>query len=167
MEFKARPEDVGGMAWVASFFKWTGIVLATLLVLTVAVVAWGYYDVYPREIERLREDGMWQAYDQSHTCSASTCSTTPTTETFYVHGNAKSVYLSVSGSQGSTSGALRITVATPSGENKYDRTFTGPSGQAFSDDARLAPAVGDWKVTYTYAAFSGTYSVHVATQGHP
>lgn len=155
------------MAWVATFFKWTGIVLASLIILTVAVAAWGYYDVYPREIEREREDGNWQAYYNSHACSATTCTATPVTETFFIHGNAKTVNLHLAGAQGSASGGLRITLTSPAGEAKYDRTFTGPAGQAFNDQATLAPVVGDWTVTYTYAAFYGSSMVRVTTIGRP
>lgn len=90
---------------------------------------------------------------------------------FFVHGNAREVRFDLSVmpwpdtlTDPGNLGTVRIQVTDPSGDVRFDRTFTGNEGQEASNIA-WQPEQGDWSISYDYTLWRGAVDVEVWTVG--
>ncbi|HLE96923.1 MAG TPA: hypothetical protein VI997_06080 [Candidatus Thermoplasmatota archaeon] len=150
--------------------KWTGIAIGCVVVLALALGVWAWYEVVPVAEDRVREWSPYPVFEHAEECaSIAACSATPTTQSFYVHGDAKDVRMWVSGDHASsgTAGSVQLTVRDPGENTKYDRTFSATQGGHIRDEVVWDLREGEWTVTWKYTAFVGEFEVEIATTGLP
>lgn len=139
--------------------KWFAVAVSALLVLTVALGVWGFYEVRP-VIEALVEQSL-PAYEHLKSCAPSPCDGNVTGDPFFVANDTKSVRLVIRSTTGPPppggmdAGSVRVVVADAAGTIVLDRTFTAQDGI----ETRLAPSEGNWTVSYDYRGFQG--DIHV------
>lgn len=145
--------------------KWTGISLAFLLVVSLVVGAWAYYEVKPI----VEKNAPYPVYGYDQRCTATTCSTAPVQQRFDVYAGAREVRMDLGVTFEAPAGSVRITITDPNGKAVYDRTFTASiqGSSSTSEDARWAPHTGQWSVTYSYTGFQGTIHLDIYGIGLP
>lgn len=162
-----------------TFLKWTAVALAILLVISLGVGAWAYYEVKPYIPAII--DSSDPVYEYRETCSATPCNGLLPADTFYVRPEAQTVEFDLdvyrvrlSESQmenmSATNGTVRVVVLDPAGNSRYDRTFelaaassseyrSGSSAGSSHQQTSWAAAPGNWTVSYEFTDFVGTISV--------
>lgn len=144
------------------FLKWTAVALSVLLVLGIGLGVWAFYEVRP-VVETLVEQSQ-PAYEYQESCPATPCNGELPPQAFYVSPDAKQVRISLEAYHWDdlpANGTARVVVTDPLGEVRLDRTFLVSTRTHVSQEARWAPAEGNWTVAYTFTEFRG--SLHVRT----
>jgi subtilisin-like proprotein convertase family protein len=68
----------------------------------------------------------------------------------------------------SASGSVQIVVRDPSGDIRYDRTFSGgTSAQTVRDQPSWTPEEGDWTLTRAYTVTRGVVGITIWGEGLP
>lgn len=161
-----------------TFLKWTAVALAVLLVISLGVGAWAYYEMKPYIPALI--DSNDPVYEYYEICSATPCNGAAPADTFYIHPEAQSVRFDLDvhpvrvsderADNMSTNGTVRIVVADPDGGVRYNRTFElaplrasehryASSGGASYQEMSWAAVPGNWTVSYEFHDFVGSVSM--------
>lgn len=161
--------------------KWIAVAIGVLLVISLGVGAWAYYEVKPHLAEIIESTEPVYRYYES--CPDVPCSGASDADIFYVAPDARYVRFDLDVYRGHVhldegetreipNGTLRIVVLDPEGAARYDRTFNatpsvsggsygaggGWSGLA-DQELSWAPMAGNWSVQYTFHDFLGSIGV--------
>lgn len=148
------------MGWVGKLFIGVGVALAFLLVFG-AVVAFTAYDQSKPYIER---EYPTQLFRDERTCSP--CNDVTVVQSFQVESGMREVQGDFSFALEAAGGTARLTIVDPSGDIRYERTFTaGASGQTQTDSPAWSAETGEWKLTRTYAGLRGVAALYVTGVG--
>ncbi|HET6404676.1 MAG TPA: hypothetical protein VFH78_08515 [Candidatus Thermoplasmatota archaeon] len=151
--------------------KWTAVALGILLAISLGVGAWAYYEVKPYIPSIIESSDPVYTYYES--CVGTPCQGALPADTFYVRPEAQTVRFDLdvrpvrlSEEQAAAvpaNGSVRVVVADPSGEVRFDRTYElSPmvEGSAAGGRARQllswSAVEGNWTVAYTFTDFVGT-----------
>ncbi len=108
-------------------------------------------------------------FDHERTCT-SPCNGALDSQSFFIHNNAREVRFEFwispdpDNEVAAQLASLHITVTDPSGDVRFDRTFTGTEGHQHSH-ITWSPEAGDWSIEYEYQNWEGSLDTEVWTVG--
>lgn len=155
-----------------TFLKWTAVALGILLVLSIGVGAWAYYEVKPYIPDLIESSEPAYSYYQG--CVEGTpCNGAPPADSFYVRPDAHTVRFDLNvwgpdsyrGCDGCNeeapagNGTLHVVVADQLGATLYDRTFDLANQSSLHHETSWAATEGNWTIAYTFDNFVGTIDV--------
>lgn len=145
------------------FVKWLAIALAVMLVLTVGVGVWAFYEIKPL----VEKNAPVPVFERHDACSAA-CNHSVDALTFYVHPEAREVRfdLDVSHAKNST-GVVVVRVQDPNGTLVFDEAFPANGTSHASVHQTWGPQAGDWRVSLEYVSFRGYVDAEAWTVGLP
>jgi hypothetical protein len=149
-----------------TILKWTAVALAVLLVTSLGVGAWAYYEVKPYIPSIIEQsEPSYQYYEK---CADTPCSGAPPADVFYVSTDARSVRFDVNvysvhktgdRDRHYGNGTLQVSVVDPTGVKLFDRTFNNSEGASAHQEMRWAAVEGNWTVAVAYDGFIGAVDV--------
>jgi hypothetical protein len=139
--------------------KWFAIAVSVLLVIAIGVGIWAFYEVRP--VVATLVDQAQPAYEYHESCEGTPCSGGVPGERFFVSPDARQVRFALEvwspwDDDVNASGSVHVVVKDPSGNATFDRVITMGNGTRVSEEARWAPAAGNWTVSIEYDAFRGS-----------
>lgn len=155
------------MGGPARFFAGFGIAAAFALVFGYVAVVTAYEQVKPA-IEREYPTQLYEREDECRT----PCGSVQASDGFAVAAGINEVHFVVYAVLDDTSGPARVTVVDPSGDIRYDRTFTpqpmpARATKATQDAVTWSGEQGDWTLARTYAGTAGVLQFEVWGEGLP
>lgn len=150
-----------------TFLKWTAVALGILLVISLGVGAWAYYEVKPYIPAMIESsDPVYEYYER---CAATPCNGVLPADTFYVRPSAQTVKFqlsvySVHPQDGDDdrhvgNGTLRLVVSDAEGVARLDRVLNLTNEGYLHHEVSWASAEGNWTVAYEYTDFVGAIDV--------
>lgn len=154
------------------FLKWTAVALAILLVTSLGVGAWAYYEIKPY-IPSIIESSE-PAYSSYERCAATPCHGGPPADSFYVRAGTETLRFDLdlyavhpADERAAThvgNGTVRIVVTDPTGAARFDRAFNMTEGSSLHQEWSWAATEGNWTLAYTFDGFVGALDVEVYTR---
>ena len=149
-----------------TFLKWTAVALAVLLVISLGVGAWAYYEIKPYIPGMIESsDPVYQYFER---CTETPCSGAPPPDTFFVRPTAQtvrfdinvySVHLDEDWEKHVANGTMRVVVTDPAGASAFDRTFNVTDEGSFRYETSWAAQPGNWSIAYEFTDFVGAIDV--------
>lgn len=142
--------------------KWIAIALAALLVLSIGVGAWAYYEVKPHIPDLVASTAP--VYEYHERCVATPCNGVRPADSFYVREGADTVRFEM-GLAGVHppgdrdrhvgNGTIAIKVVDPAGAVRFDRVLEPTDEAALRHDMSWAALAGNWTIEVTFTEFVG------------
>lgn len=155
--------------------KWTAGILGVLLVLSILVGVWAFYEVRPYVEDVVLRNTEQEVFSLDETCRETACTFERPSQRFHVAEGARELRFRVdlwavhdgSSDQHVLEGQVEIHVRDPVGTTIFSRTFVLGEEGSLSQRATWDPAPGDWRVDVNATGFQGHLAVEAATVGAP
>lgn len=157
-----------------TFLKWTAVALGVLLILSIGVGAWAYYEVKPYIPSIIEQsEPTYQYYER---CADTPCSGAPPPDTFFVRPDAQSVRFDLNTYSVRSSndrdlrlgnGTLHVVVTDPLGNVRFDRSFNMTDDASVHQEVSWAAEAGNWTIAYRFDGFLGAIDVQTYALGFP
>jgi hypothetical protein len=147
---------------LGTFLKWAAVAVAILLVLSIGVGVWAFYELKP-----LVEKNAPVPVLEFHETCREICNYTLDSLVFLVHDGTREVRfdLDVRHAANST-GVVTVRVANPNG-TAFEQAFPADGTRDADMHQTFAPLPGEWRVTVEFVGFTGRVALDAWTVGLP
>ena len=145
--------------------KFIAISVAVLLVLSIGVGIWAFYEVRPYVEDIIRRESSEELYAFHQHC-ASPCDGQTFTQSFYVPSGAHDVRAYVASwtpTGGVANGSVDIRILDPDGNEQYNRSL--PASEENYETLSWQTLPGTWQVRIGFEGFSGVIDLEVHAKG--